>query len=68
MKEIKIEKCKYCGGHEFIDCLARTLGGLELVTGMKATRPIFTVCRDCKSIVRVYAKDVDRLIPKNERQ
>ncbi|MDE5548359.1 MAG: hypothetical protein K2J30_05145 [Clostridia bacterium] len=69
MKEVKIEKCPYCGGEEFIDCRAESYGGVYLSTGVLRGAALYaTVCRDCGSIVRNYCKEPEKLYPKKQRR
>ncbi len=69
MKEIKIEKCPFCGGTEFIDGRACSYGGVYISTGMTRSAAVYvTVCRDCGSIVRSYCNNHEKLLPKKERR
>lgn len=68
MKEIKIEKCPFCGGTEFIDGRVGSYGGVYIEKGMRTAAVHALVCRDCRSIVRAYVSDAERLLPKKERK
>lgn len=72
MKEVKIEKCPFCGGEELIETKVTSYGGVYVT--YKASKlyrdvPLYaTVCRDCGSVVRTYCKDPEKLFPKKERR
>lgn len=68
MKEIKIEKCPYCGGTEFVDAMAGSYGGVYAGVGCHTSAIRVVVCRDCGSIVRAYVKDAEKLYPKKQRR
>jgi len=68
MKEIKIEKCPYCGGEELIECVGDSYGGVYVSRKWRSARLYVTVCRDCGSVVRSYCKDPEKLFPKKERR
>lgn len=72
MKEIKMEKCPFCGGEELLECFLNSYGGCYV--SYKASkiyrdeRLYALVCRDCGSVVRTYCKDPEKLFPKQERR
>ena len=68
MKEIKIEKCPFCGGIEFIDGRMSAYGGVHIENGIHCSAVHALVCRDCGSIVRSYVSDAEKLLPKKERK
>ena len=72
MKEVKIEKCPFCGGEEFIETKFASYGGSYLTPvtkgGMRGAALFATVCRDCGSVVRTYCKGSEKLFPKKERR
>lgn len=73
MKEVKIDKCPFCGGEELIETRFDSYGGtfLSPVTkgGWRRGASVYaTVCRDCGSIARVYCKTPETLFPKKERR
>ena len=71
MKEVKIEKCPYCGGEEMIETVVGSYGGVALspVSGGWRYATLFaTVCRDCGSVVRLFCKTPEKLYPKKERR
>ena len=71
MKEVKIEKCPYCGGEEFIECNVSSMTGTVCVSkGIARYNAILfaTVCRDCGSVVRLFCKTPENLYPKKERR
>lgn len=68
MKEIKIGKCPFCGGTEFINGNVCSYGGVYIRKGMRGSAAHAVVCRDCGSIVREYVSDVEKLLPKKERK
>ena len=69
MKDVKIEKCQYCGGEEFIDGQMASYGGAYVTTGGFKNAALFaTVCRSCGSVVRTYCKNPEKLYPKKERR
>lgn len=69
MKDIKIEKCQYCGGEEFIEGRVSSYGGAYVETGALRVASLFaTVCRDCGSVVRTFCKTPEKLYPKKDRR
>lgn len=68
MKEIKIEKCPFCGGSEFIDGRMGANGGVRIEKGIHGASVHALVCRDCGSVVRSYVSDAEKLLPKKERK
>ena len=65
MKEVKIEKCQYCGGDEFIEVRIASYGGAYVTTGGLRTDALFgIICRDCGSVVRIFCKTPEKLYPK----
>lgn len=72
MKEVKIEKCPFCGGEELIECRIDSYGGVY--AAHKANKFYHsvalysTLCRDCGSVVRTYCKEPEKLFPKKERR
>ena len=69
MKEVKIEKCPYCGGEEFVEVRIASYGGAYVTTGGLRTDALFgTICRDCGSVVRTFCKNPEKLYPKKERR
>lgn len=68
MKEVKIEKCPFCGGEELIECRVGSYGGVYLERKTRAVPLYATVCRDCGSAVRLFCKTSEKLYPKKERR
>ena len=71
MKEVKIEKCPFCGGEEFIESNVSSMtSGVCVATNSTARRAILfaTVCRDCGSVVRLFCKTPENLYPKKEHR
>ncbi len=70
MKEVKIEKCPFCGGEELIESTVSSMVSGVCVANGETRRAILfaTVCRDCGSVVRTYCKDPENLYPKKERR
>ena len=69
MKEVKIEKCPFCGGTEFIECKMQSYGGVYIYTGAFRNEMLYsTVCRDCGSVVRMFCRDPEKLYCKDERR
>ena len=69
MKEVKIEKCQFCGGEEFIEGRIDSYGGAYISTGGLRSAALFaTVCRDCGSVVRTFCKNPEKLYPRKERR
>ena len=69
MKEVKTEKCPYCGGQEFINGAVASYGGAYITTGgLRSAALSAVVCRDCGSIVRLFCKTPEKLYPKKERR
>lgn len=72
MKEIKLEKCPFCGGEEMIETRVASYGGAYVTPahkgGLRSAALFATVCRDCGSVVRTYCKEPEKLFPKKERK
>ena len=70
MKEVKIEKCPFCGGEEMLEVHVCSYGGVTInLIGKLRSVPLFaTVCRDCGSLVRTYCKNPENLFPKKQRK
>ncbi len=72
MKEVKIEKCPFCGGEEFIETIVSSYGSVYLHPvpkgGFRSAALFVTVCRDCGSVVRAYCKTPEKLYSKKERR
>ena len=73
MKEVKIEKCPFCGGEEFIEAAISSMGMrgvcINRLGDWGRSMPIFaSVCRDCGSLIRTYCRDTEKLFPKKERK
>ena len=71
MKEVKIEKCPFCGGEELFECVENSTS--EVYISYKANvigrdvRLYALMCRECGSVVRTYCKEPEKLFPKKER-
>ena len=69
MKEVKIEKCQYCGGEEFTEGRVASYGGAYVTTGGFCNSALYAiVCRDCGSVVRTFCKTPEKLYPRKERR
>ena len=71
MKEVKIEKCPFCGGEELIETRISAYGTYLTPAkrgGLRSVAIFATVCRDCGSVVRTYCKNPEKLFPKKERR
>ncbi len=72
MKEVKIEKCPFCGGEEMIETELSSYGGVYATPlhkhGLRPVRLYATICRDCGSVVHTYCNDPEKLLPKKERR
>ena len=71
MKEVIIEKCRFCGGEEFIEGRVGAYGGVYIGAGPAGihTAALFAiVCRDCGSVVRTFCKTPEKLYPKKDRR
>ncbi len=69
MKEVKIEKCPYCGGEELVECRVGSYGGVYVERGAVHSAALYAVvCRDCGSVVRTFCKDPEKLYPKKDRR
>ena len=69
MKEVKIEKCQYCGGDEFIEGQEASYGGVYVSTGGLRSQALYAiVCRNCGSVVRTFCKNPEKLYPKKDRR
>lgn len=66
MKDVKIEKCQYCGGSKFIECAVSAcdefgLGQIYVSRQENSDNLFATVCCDCGSVVRTFCKKPERL-------
>lgn len=68
MKEVKIEKCPFCGGEELVECHIYAHGEAYLERGIHSVALFALVCRDCGSVVRNYCKNPEKLYPIKERR
>ena len=69
MKDVKIDKCQYCGGEEFIEGWEGSYGGVYVSTGGIRNQALYAiVCRNCGSVVRTFCKNPEKLYPKKERR
>ena len=69
MKEVKIEKCPFCGGKEFIEGRAAAYDGVVITTGaLRYSKLHAVICRDCGSAVRMFCEAPEKLYPKKERR
>ena len=68
MKEVKIEKCPFCGGENFIETKVNSYGSSYLrplkKKGLRSATLFATVCTDCGSVVRTYVRSPKKLLPK----
>ena len=67
MKDVKIEKCQFCGGEEFIECYVAS-GVYFATVGLHRAPAFVTVCRDCGSVIRMFCKTPENLLDKKERK
>ncbi len=66
MKEVKLEKCPYCGGTEFVTCRVKTYGSLWLEGSRRATvLDHAVICRGCGSLVRAYIESPETQFAKS---
>ena len=70
VKEVKIEKCPFCGGEELIETIISSYGGVTInrLSDLHSVSLFATVCRNCGSVVRTYCKYPEKLYPKKERR
>lgn len=69
MKEVKAEKCPFCGGEELIEGRVSSYGGVYIERKMIYSAALYSiVCRDCGSVVRTFVKEPEKLFPKKERR
>ncbi len=69
MKKIKMTKCRFCGGTEFITGYQNFYGAVYSADSLlRSTSLYHTICRECGSIVRTYVKDPEKLIKKKDRK
>ena len=58
MKEVKIEKCPFCGGTKFVKGWQNGYGMLH--SGIWSGQPLYhIICADCGSVVRSYVENTD---------
>ena len=70
MKEVKIEKCQYCGGEEFIEGPITAYGrDISVATGVFSSVRLFaSICCDCGSVVRTFCKKPEKLRSKKDHR
>lgn len=72
MKDVKIEKCPFCGGEEMIETRLESYGGVYVSPaqkgGFRSAALYAIVCRNCGSVVRTFCKNPEKLYPKKERR
>ena len=70
MEEVKIEKCQYCGGDEFIEGPITSYGrDVSIATGVFSRVKLYaSICCNCGSVVRTFCKKPEKLYPKKERR
>ena len=66
MEDVKIEKCQYCGGEEFIEGPITAYGrDISVATGVFSRVRLFaSICCDCGSVVRTFCKTPEKLCSK----
>ncbi len=68
-KDEYVKVCPYCGGSEMIEAYQTAYGALTSKSNPWGGAPLYhTVCRQCGSIVRSYAKDPEMLLKKKDRR
>ncbi|MCR4795369.1 MULTISPECIES: hypothetical protein [Ruminococcus] len=69
MKKIKMTKCRFCGGTEFITGYQNFYGAVYSAESMLRSSSLYhTICRECGSVVRTYVKDPEKLLKKKDRK
>lgn len=69
MKNIKMTKCRFCGGTEFITGYQNFYGAVYSAESFVRSATLYhTICRNCGSVVRSYVKDPEKLLKKSERR
>lgn len=66
-----VKECPYCGGTEIIVAYQDGYGAImseKSVLGLSASALYHSVCRNCGSIVRSYAKEPEKLLKKKDRK
>ena len=69
MKKIRMTKCRFCGGTEFITAYQTGYARAESAESLFRSAVLYhTICRNCGSVVRSYVKDPEKLLKKSERR
>ena len=69
MKKIRMTKCRFCGGTEFITGYQNFYGAVYSADSLLHSASLYhTICRDCGSIVRSFVKDPEKLLKKSDRR
>ena len=66
--DIKIARCPFCGGNEFIE--ARQIQGEAYVSAQAlfGQELKHTICRNCGSVVRSFVEYPENLLKKKDRR
>ncbi|MCH5161896.1 MAG: hypothetical protein J1G38_00205 [Clostridiales bacterium] len=70
MNEVKIEKCQYCGGENFIEGRITAYGrDVSVPTGVFSNVKLYaSICCDCGSVVRTFCKTPEKLSSKKKTE
>ena len=70
MEDVKIEKCQYCGGEEFIEGQITAYGrDVSVATGVFSSVKLYSsICCNCGSVVRTFCKTPEKLPSKKDRR
>ena len=70
MEDVKIEKCQYCGGEEFIEGPITAYGrDISVATGVFSRVKLYaSICCNCGSVVRTFCKTPEKLSSKKDHR
>ena len=69
VKKIKMVKCRFCGGTEFITAYQTGYARVDSTESLLRSADLYhTICRDCGSVVRSYVKDPEKLLSRKDRR
>lgn len=67
--KLEINKCPYCSETEIVDTEVFTWGGLSVGTSRKYNTPVHMwVCRNCGSVLHLYAENPEMMFPQKQRR
>lgn len=67
--KIRMTKCRFCGGTEFITGYQNFQGAVYSSESLMRSVSLYhTICRNCGSVVRSFVNDPEKLLRKKDRK